>query len=168
MISIPRVREYPNVAEYTFLTTWCLDAPIEAVWDAIYESERWPEWWKGVERVVELEPGDDDGVGSVSRYTWKSRLPYRLEFDMRTTRVERAHLLEGVAEGDLDGSGRWRLFDGLGTAVTYEWSVTTTEAWMNVLAPLARPVFAWNHDVVMRQGGEGLARRLGARLLVAG
>ena len=32
-------------------------------------------------------------------------------------------------------------------------------------APLLRPVFAWNHDIVMRQGGEGLARLLGARLV---
>src|SRR5207237_1642302 len=92
LIPITRIREYAGVAEYTFLTTWCVDAPIEAVWEAIYESERWPEWWKGVENVVELESGDADGVGSVSRYTWKSRLPYRLEFDMRTTRVERPHL----------------------------------------------------------------------------
>jgi uncharacterized protein YndB with AHSA1/START domain len=159
-------REYRSMAEYTFLTTWAVDAPIEAVWDAIFDSERWPEWWKGVEKVVEIEPGDENGVGSLQRYTWKSRLPYRLEFDMRTTRVERPHLIEGEAEGDLDGSGRWRLFDGRGTAVTYEWSVRTTEPWMNVIAPIARPVFAWNHDVVMRQGGEGLARRLGAPLLV--
>ena len=160
-------REYRCMADYTFLTTWCLDAPIEAVWDAIYDSERWPDWWKGVEKVVELEPGDADGVGSVSRYTWKSRLPYRLEFDMSTTRVERPHLIEGEAVGELQGTGRWRLFDGDGTAVVYEWSVRTTEPWMNVLAPLARPLFAWNHDVVMRQGGEGLARRLAARLVIA-
>ena len=28
---------------------------------------------------------------------------------------------------------------------------------MNLLAPVAAPVFAWNHDWVMRNGGEGLA-----------
>jgi hypothetical protein len=39
---------------------------------------------------------------------------------------------------------------------------------MNLLAPLARPVFAWNHDVVMRWGGEGLARLLGTRLVAYG
>ena len=36
---------------------------------------------------------------------------------------------------------------------------------MNLLAPLARPIFEWNHDVVMRRGAEGLARLLGARLV---
>jgi hypothetical protein len=38
---------------------------------------------------------------------------------------------------------------------------------MNRLAPLARPLFAWNHDVVMRQGAAGLARLLQAQLLVS-
>ena len=158
------------MARYRFLTTWVLDAPIERVWEALYDSERWPEWWRGVERVQVLERGGDDRVGELSRYTWKSKLPYRLEFDMRTTRVEEPHLVEGEAKGELTGSGRWRLFSGRDgtTAVTYEWNVETTERWMNVLAPLARPVFAWNHDYVMRNGGEGLARRLGARLLVGG
>lgn len=155
------------MAEYRFLTTWCLEAAIEPVWEAIYDSETWPSWWKGVERVVELEPGDEDGIGRVGRYTWKSRLPYQLEFDMRTTRLERPHLMEGEAIGELSGTGRWRLFEGNGaTAVIYEWNVRTTQRWMNLLSPLARPVFAWNHDVVMRQGGEGLARHLAAPLLV--
>jgi hypothetical protein len=36
---------------------------------------------------------------------------------------------------------------------------------MNLVAPLAAPVFRWNHNVVMHQGGEGLAVLLGARLL---
>src|SRR5215208_3485306 len=154
------------MADYRFLTTWCLDAPIEKVWDALYASERWPEWWQGVEDVTVLEAGDENRVGELSRYTWKSALPYRLAFEMRTTRVERPHLVEGQARGELTGEGRWRLFEGQGTAVTYEWVVVTTERWMNALAPLARPVFAWNHDYVMRRGGEGLARRLGTRLLV--
>ena len=35
------------------------------------------------------------------------------------------------------------------------------------LAPLARPLFAWNHDYVMRNGGRGLARLLDARLLAS-
>jgi uncharacterized protein YndB with AHSA1/START domain len=156
------------MAGYRFLTTWCLEAPIEPVWDAIHDSERWPEWWRGVERVVELDPGDEDGIGQVGRYTWKSRLPYELSFDVTTLRKERPHLLEGEASGELAGRGTWRLSEGGGlTTVLYEWDVRTTQPWMNLLAPLARPVFAWNHDWVMKRGAEGLARRLGARLVVA-
>src|SRR3954463_15713186 len=153
------------MARYEFLTTWCLQAPIERVWDELHASERWPEWWRGVERVQVLEPGDAERVGELARYTWRSRLPYALEFDVRTTRVERPFVCEGTAAGQLAGDGRWRLFEGAaGTAVTYEWQVRTTGRWMNALAPLARPVFTWNHDWVMRNGATGLARRLGARL----
>src|SRR2546426_8688022 len=148
-------------AEYRFLTAWLLEAPIDPVWAAIKDSARWPEWWKGVERVEKLEDGDADGVGKLERYTWKSLLPYELEFESRTTRSERPHLLEGAAQGELTGTGRWRFFEQGGvTAVTYEWNVRTTRPWMNAIAQIARPVFAWNHDYVMRAGGEGLARLL--------
>jgi uncharacterized protein YndB with AHSA1/START domain len=154
------------LAEYRFLTTWLLDADRERVWDAIYESERWPEWWKGVEEATKLEEGDESGVGQYGRYVWKSKLPYRLEFFVRTTKVERPHLLEGDAEGELAGTGRWRLFDQDGTcAVIYEWNVRTTRRWMNLFSPIARPIFATNHDYVMRNGGRGLAELLGARLI---
>jgi uncharacterized protein YndB with AHSA1/START domain len=157
------------LGEYRFLTTWCLEAPAEPIWDAIHDSERWPEWWRGVERVVELRPAGEDGTGQVARYTWKSRLPYDLEFEMRSTRSERPHLLEGEASGELEGTGRWSFFPGDGaTAVLYEWNVHTTRSWMNLLAPVARPIFARNHDYVMRNGAGGLARLLGARLLIAG
>jgi uncharacterized protein YndB with AHSA1/START domain len=159
------------MAEYSFLTTWCLEAPREPVWDAIWESERWPEWWRGVVASQKLTEGDEAGVGQVGRYVWRSRLPYDLDFEMTTTRVEKPHLLEGRAVGELSGVGRWRLFEQDGrtpvTAVVYEWDVETSKPWMNLLAPLARPVFAWNHDWVMRNGGQGLARLLGCRLLAA-
>ena len=154
------------MARYRFLTAWSLAARREDVFAVLHDSERWPEWWRGVERVVKLEEGDDEGRGSLGRYTWRSVLPYRLEFDMRITRVERPHRMEGEAVGELTGAGRWRLYeDGGATAVLFEWDVETTRGWMNALAPVARPVFRWNHDWVMRQGGAGLARRLGAELL---
>jgi hypothetical protein len=92
--------------------------------------------------VSQLDGGDADRVGSRYRIAWRSRIPYELEFDFTVRK--------GV------------------TAVLYEWHVGTSKRWMNLLAPLARPVFEYNHDVVMRWGGEGLARRLGVRLLAAG
>lgn len=156
------------MADYAFLTTWRVAAPREAVFEVLHASERWPEWWRGLERVVKLEEGDEEGRGSLGRYTWRSLLPYRLEFDMRIVHVERPHLMEGHAVGELSGTGRWRLYEEDGaTAVLFEWQVRTTRRWMNALAPLARPVFGWNHGWIMRQGGRGLARRLDAELLSA-
>jgi uncharacterized protein YndB with AHSA1/START domain len=157
------------VAEYSFLTTWLLESPRRPVWDAIHAQERWPEWWRGVEAVEVLRPGEDGGPGEVARQVWKSLLPYRVEFEVTTTRVEEPRLLEARAVGELEGTGRWRLFEEDGaTAVLYEWNVQTTKPWMNRLAPLARPAFEWNHDWVMARGGEGIARLLGCRLLVRG
>ena len=153
-------------ASYRFVTTWCLDAPIERVFEAIDDAAAWPQWWKGVKRTELIAPGDEQRIGRAWELTWRSRLPYDLTFLSTVTRREPPYLLEGSADGELIGTGRWRLYEGRGTAAVYEWDVRTARAWMNRLAPVARPAFAWNHDVVMRQGAEGLARLLGAPLLV--
>jgi hypothetical protein len=146
---------------YEFLTAWLVPAPIERVWDELFDVASWPQWWKGVTEARELEPGGPGGVGKVFTISWRSFLPYELTFTTTVTRVEQPHLMEGEAVGELTGTGRWRLFHQDGTtAVTYEWNVHTTRAWMNLLAPLARPVFEWNHDYVMRRGGEGLRERV--------
>jgi hypothetical protein len=154
--------------EYRFLTTWLLGCERERVWEAIYESEEWPRWWRGVERAERLAEGDERGIGQRGRYVWRSRIPYAVEFEIVTTQVDRPFLLEGEASGGLEGVGRWRLFEqGPVTAVLYEWTVRTTKPWMNLVAPLARPVFEWNHDWVMRNGGTGLADLLGCPLLAS-
>ena len=149
-------------AHYAFVTEWIAAAPPEAVFEAIYRPLEWPTWWKGVEAVRELEPGDAAGVGALHRYTWKSALPYRLEFDMRVTAVERPLCLEGAASGELVGTGVWTFApaDG-GTRIVYRWDIETTRPWMNRFAFLLRPAFAWNHDYVMRSGSRGLGRLLG-------
>jgi hypothetical protein len=154
--------------EYRLTTVWRIDAPAQRVYEAICEPRRWPAWWRGVKEVVELERGDPLGVGSLQRYTWKGPLPYALTFTVRVVRVSPFAALEGIASGDLEGTGRW-LFrqEGAVTSVRYEWCVTTTRPWMNLLAPVARPFFEWNHHHIMREGGNGLARLLGARLLRA-
>ena len=157
------------MADYAFLTAWRVAAPRERVFELLHASERWPEWWDGLDRVVKLEEGDSDGRGSLGRYTWRSVMGYRLEFDMRITNVERPYRMDGAATGELTGTGSWRLYEDDGaTAVLFEWRVSTTRAWMNALAPVARAVFRWNHDRLMRAGGRGLARRLGAELVSGG
>jgi carbon monoxide dehydrogenase subunit G len=49
------------VARYRFLTTWLVDAPIEAVWEAIHGIERWP----GIRRVTKVRE---------NVYAWRGRI----------------------------------------------------------------------------------------------
>ena len=152
--------------KYRFVTIWYIEAPIESVCEAIYHSLNWPQWWRNVESVEELALGDSRGIGSVRRYTWKGRLPYRLTFDVCIIHSEPLAAIEGVASGDVEGNGRWSFTaDGAVTAALCEWQVRTTPVWMNLLALFARPFFKWNHNAVMQQGGEELARMLNARLV---
>jgi hypothetical protein len=116
-----------------------------------------------VQRVTVLEPDER------YRIAWRSRIPYELEFEFAVRELDEPCSMSGEATGALTGSGHWRLFEQDGvTAVTYEWNVRTSKAWMNALGPVAKPVFEYNHNVVMRWGGEGLARRLDCKLLAAG
>ena len=122
------------------------------------------EWWRGVERVTERR-----SAATATAIAWRSRIPYELEFEFAVRETDAALLDGGDATGRsrARGTGACSSRQGV-TAVLYEWNVRTTERWMNLLAPVARPIFEYNHDVVMRWGGEGLARRLDCNLLAAG
>lgn len=150
-----------SAAEYAFLTAWPVQAPIEKVWDELFHVERWISWWKGLLDFEALSPGNANRIGYACRLTWRGALPYRLVVGMKTTRIEPFALIESIASGELEGRGIWRLRpEGSGTVAEYDWRIKTTKPWMNDAAFLARPFFSWNHDVVMRQGHEGLKRLL--------
>jgi uncharacterized protein YndB with AHSA1/START domain len=151
-----------TMREYNFMTVWVIDAPIKVVWDAIAASERWPEWWPYLESVEEIAKGDYCGIGSVRRYTWGGTLPYRLAFKITVTKIERPQLIEGVASGDLEGLGRWKLTEDSerSTRVEYLLRARSTKPWMNMAAPLLGWFFRWNHNRVMNSGGEGLGNYL--------
>ena len=94
-------------------------------------------------------------------------LPYTLAFDVEVIAVDRPNTLVGRASGELQGSGHWAFSDAPagGTNVRSVWLVETTKAWMNALAPIARPAFSWNHDVLMRDFARGVARITNSDLL---
>lgn len=154
------------MAEYRFITSWQIEAPLQAVFDAVLDSLHWPDWWPGAREVTQLEQGDANGIGSLRRYTWQSLLGYGLRFDARAIRIAPPRVLEASVEGDLKGYGRWTFSHDKGiTTVCYKWDVHTTRHWMNLLAPIARRVFAHSHHILMRRGAQGLARHLRARLI---
>jgi uncharacterized protein YndB with AHSA1/START domain len=150
-----------SAQDFHLATEWLIAAPVEEVWRQIAAPEQWPSWWRAVKAVETLSSGDANGVGALRRITWRTALPYTITFVSRTTRVEPMHLIEGRAEGELDGTGLWTFTPaGGGTQLRYDWRVAVTKPWMRVAAPLLRPVFAWNHGVVMGWGERDLKKRL--------
>ena len=94
------------------------------------------------------------------------RLPYDMGFVAEVLQNHTAYTGEARVAGRVVGKAAWRVepVDG-GARVCFEWEVRPQLAWMRRVAPLARPVFSWNHRSLMAEGAFGLARRLDTRLL---
>ena len=146
---------------YNFITDWKFNAPVENVWKEIHSMDTWPEWWKYVKSVRLVRAGDQDDLQSIRRITWSTALPYTITFDSELIFLKPYERIEGNVYGELTGTGTWIFFyENNHTHVRYEWRVETTKKWMNLLEPIARPLFKWNHDKVMQAGYEGLQKRL--------
>ncbi len=156
------------MAYYMFETEWLLTAPIEKVFELITHPEGYSRWWPGVEDSRLTAPGEEDGVGRSGAYTIKSPLFYRMRFETKAIEVEAPFRVSTVVRGDLIGTGTHYLERREnGTAARFDWHVSTSKRWMNVVAGIARPAFAFAHRYVMYNGCDGMARALGGRLITA-
>jgi uncharacterized protein YndB with AHSA1/START domain len=153
------------MALYHFTTHIRVDAPPERVWAVLEDVPTWPTWWRWLLGVHVLDAGRPDGIGRRYRFEFKTALPYMLAFDSETVRIAPPSMWEARVEGGLAGTGRWEVTEQDGASwIRYTWIVATTKRWMNIVAPVARPAFSWNHELIMRDFATGLARRLGVRL----
>jgi len=145
---------------YYFCEEWRIAAPIEPVWTAIRDLEAYPRWWTEFVEVRRLN--DVDGVGSRVAVHAKAALPYHMYFNLEATVEERPRLAIVKVWGDLNGEMRWQLeAEGGVTHLIFDESVRTGKALLNVCAPLFKPLFAWNHRVMMASGERGLRSYLG-------
>lgn len=151
---------------YRFVTLFDVTARREDVFDAMLTPERAMSHADNVRSLERLATPGPDGVGGRWQVEMEAHAPYRLDLVLETVRTDRPRRIEGRSSGDLEGIGVWEFEDrGDRTEVTYHWDVATTKPWMNVLGPLARPVFVHNHHLVMRELVDALARSLDAEIL---
>lgn len=154
------------MAHYQFESEWALTAPIESVYELLAHPEDFSEWWPSVKRSQPLEEGDEDGVGARASYSLRSPLLYSMDFETRAVDVQHPRRIHNLVRGDLVGTGTYLLDSrGAGTTVHFSWHVSTTKTWMNIMAPVAKPLFVWAHHHVMREGATAMASCLGAKLL---
>jgi hypothetical protein len=92
-------------SKYVFVDEWDVDAPQEAVFDAVADARTYPDWWRPVYKRVD---GDDPpAVGAETLHYFKGRLPYTLEMRARMTSIDRPRTFEVDVDGDLRGYGKW-------------------------------------------------------------
>jgi hypothetical protein len=154
-----------SVTCYVFVDEWRVASDVATVWAAVRAIERWPHWWPS---VVAVAPIGVDATGSADewRFEFRTRLPYRMRFHVGLASEEPFRRVATRVSGGVEGTGAWgvQAIPG-GTLVRFDWVITPQRRWMQVLSPIARPVFSWNHRALMVEGGEALARRLGVALL---
>jgi hypothetical protein len=147
--------------QFDLLTEWRFDGAVEPIWALLREVESWPLWWPSVRRVETLRAGGEQGLGAVHRIIWVTALPHTLAMETRVVALDEYRRIEAEAQGDLVGQGIWTMEGVAGSVlVRYRWTVSPRKAWMRWTAGLLRPLFSWNHDVVMERGRKGLVRAL--------
>jgi len=150
------------MTDYSFQTVWWAPTGVDRIWEVLADYAAWPTWWRGIQNVEVLRPGDESGVGTILRQWWRSRLPYTLVFDLEMLRIDSGKLLDGRARGDLEGACRWTFtpVDG-GTEIRFDVNVRTGRWWMNLPIPFAPRVVRASFETIMGWGREGLAQTLG-------
>jgi uncharacterized protein YndB with AHSA1/START domain len=153
--------------EYVFVDEWDVDAPREAVFDALADARSYPEWWRPV--YIESETDGPPEVGRKSRQYFKGRLPYKLRTESTVTAYEPPERLEVDVVGDLRGHGTWTLTSrNGGTHVRFDWQVFADRPLLRRLTPVLRPLFRWNHNWAIARAREGLEPYARARANTAG
>ena len=154
-------------ARYHFLSEYTLTSDREATWRALVDIAAWPGWWQALKRIdIVQEARGDDGVGAVYRNHVRAPTGYGFVYSTEIAEVDHLRRIDVISSGDIVGRGRFLVADAPsgGTDVSFAWLVETPRWWMNVLAPLARPAFTWNHDKLMTDFGHGLAKASGGEL----
>ena len=142
-------------SDYLFIDEWDVDAPREAVFEALADATTYPEWWRPV--YIAVEADGPVGLGQVSKTEFKGRLPYHLKTRSEITRLERPNTFEVNVVGDLTGKGVWTLTQRNGKVhIHFDWRVIADRPLLRILTPVLRPVFRWNHNWSIKRAIEGL------------
>jgi uncharacterized protein YndB with AHSA1/START domain len=141
--------------DYLFIDEWDVDAPQDAVFDALADAGTYPEWWRPV--YIDVESDGPPQVGCVTQQHFKGRLPYTLRTRSEIVRYEPPDTFEVDVVGDLTGKGVWQLTPRDGKVhVRFDWRVIADRPLLRYLTPVLRPVFRWNHNWSVKRAIEGL------------
>ena len=128
------------------------------VWQVLTATPfSWEKWWPQLDDLRTLDV-HDDYVGTRFSCVWRAPTGYKLRCVFETLAATYPSRMSFGATGDLIGTASWsyRQQQSGATIVDIIWEVETTKWWMNLFAPLLKPVFTRSHDQVMASGEHGL------------
>ncbi len=141
---------------YSFTTSFVINSSLPAVWKTLLDFPQWKSWWPGVKSLSvsakKLSPILHLRIGFPF---------YSLALNLQITHIDTKKVIAFTTSGDLIGNGMFILnTKGESTEVIFDWNVATPKLWMNIVGALAKPIFEFSHNVVMRWFVEGLAKQL--------
>jgi quercetin dioxygenase-like cupin family protein/uncharacterized protein YndB with AHSA1/START domain len=140
---------------YLFVDQWDVAARPEAVFDALADARTYPLWWRPV--YLDVAADGPVRVGSQSRQHFKGRLPYHLHTSSVITELEPSRRIAVDVTGDLRGRGVWTLTPtARGIHVRFDWQVHADRKLLQILTPVLRPLFRWNHNWAINAAMRGL------------
>jgi hypothetical protein len=147
---------------FHIVTSWRIAAGMDEVAAILTDAAAVPRWWPEVYLEARvLVPGDARGIGRKVAFRSKGKLPYQIRWTAELLSADLPHRWEIAATGDLTGRGVWTLRqEGDVTRADYDWRVNADRPLFRVLAPVLRPVFAWNHRWAMARGAAALQREV--------
>jgi hypothetical protein len=162
---VDRERSAMSNDEYRFTTHWRVQGTCERISDVLGDTDRIARWWPSVYRECNVvERGGLHGLGRRVAVTTKGFLPYAIRWRFTVVEEFYPHGSRIVADGDLEGEGRWTLTqDGDEVDITYDWRVRANKPLLRGFGRWLRPLFAANHDYTMRQGLRGLRAELASQ-----
>lgn len=136
------------LSRYRFTHSCRVPARPEQVHPILVDLEHYPAWWPQVRAVASLGP-------DTALVVCRSVLPYDLELVLDAVSRE-PNRLEVAISGPIDGFAKWSLTDEQGgTRLDYEQQVEARGA-LGWASYAVKPVFRWNHAVMMRGFDRGI------------
>ncbi|MEZ4863666.1 MAG: SRPBCC family protein [Caldilineaceae bacterium] len=149
------------MAHYRFVDHWHIKAPRDEVFRYVADARTYPQWWPVYPKVEILREAAPGCPGGKARLVVKSALGYTLTLEAETIALDPPHSLKTVATGQLAGTGEWEFSEeGEMTHAIFTWIVTSNHPLLNLLEPIAKPLFAWSHNDASRKGHLGLKKLL--------
>jgi hypothetical protein len=150
-----RARLARRLNHFRFESVWDLDRPCDEVFHVLQDLFSYSSWWPEVKKVQVV----DDTTAYVMV---RALLPYTLRFQLeQQLAAPEAGVLQASMTGDLQGWSRWTLSPSAGGCrLRFEEEVWVNRFLLKVLSPVARPLLAANHYVMMRRGERGLRQFL--------